>query len=104
MALIAVVRLSGAAAIALVLLDVARNARPAPAPERVRNLAFSSAGRTSAPAEIWAVGDGGYPTAAAHAVAEQMRRAQPERVLYVGDVYKRGVAREFTVHFIRAGV
>src|SRR4051812_26101394 len=81
--------------------------RPArPRPPRSRRAATAAPPRrppqrATAPAEVWAVGDGGYPTAAAHAVAEQIRRARPDRVLYLGDVYERGTLKESTAHFTR---
>jgi hypothetical protein len=44
-------------------------------------------------AEIWAVGDAGSP--ADRRVAALIERADPDRVLYVGDVYDNGTSGEF---------
>ncbi len=51
---------------------------------------------TSPPAVvIWAVGDGGVPGEPAREVAELIARDDPDRVLYLGDVYETGTAEEF---------
>lgn len=44
-------------------------------------------------AEVWAVGDSDPPRAAS--VARLMRRADPDRILYLGDVYPRGSRDDF---------
>jgi acid phosphatase len=44
-------------------------------------------------AEVWAVGDSGPPDAAL--VAQAVARADPDRVLYLGDVYPGGSAADF---------
>jgi acid phosphatase type 7 len=44
-------------------------------------------------AEIWAVGDADPPTAGR--VARMIRRADPDRILYLGDVYPRGTPADF---------
>jgi acid phosphatase type 7 len=44
-------------------------------------------------AEIWAVGDADPP--AAGRVARVIRRADPDRILYLGDVYPRGTLADF---------
>ena len=44
-------------------------------------------------AEVWAVGDADPPKAGR--VARLIRRADPDRILYVGDVYETGTAAEF---------
>ena len=46
-------------------------------------------------AEVWAVGDGATPGAAARRVARMIARAEPDRLLYLGDVYESGTAAEF---------
>ena len=44
-------------------------------------------------AEVWAVGDSDPPRSAR--VARVLRRANPDRILYLGDVYPRGSADDF---------
>jgi 3',5'-cyclic AMP phosphodiesterase CpdA len=46
-------------------------------------------------AVLWAVGDGANGSAAAKAVAARIARAPVDRLLYLGDVYEKGTAREF---------
>ena len=48
---------------------------------------------------VWAVGDGGDGSATAKAVAARIRADDPDRVLYLGDVYERGTAEEFRENF-----
>ena len=43
---------------------------------------------------VWAVGDGDSGRAAA-ALARLIRRSDPDRFIYLGDVYERGTRREF---------
>ncbi len=50
-------------------------------------------------AVVWAVGDGGTGNAAARRVVARMRRGPVDRVLFLGDVYERGTAREFARRF-----
>jgi hypothetical protein len=44
---------------------------------------------------IWAVGDGGVDNAASRAVVRLIEHDRPARVIYLGDVYEAGTAREF---------
>jgi Calcineurin-like phosphoesterase len=44
---------------------------------------------------VWAVGDGADGGRHARSVARLIRRADPDRLLYLGDVYDNGTAREF---------
>ena len=44
---------------------------------------------------VWAVGDGGTDTPKAAAVARLIADSDPDRLLYLGDVYDRGTAEEF---------
>jgi 3',5'-cyclic AMP phosphodiesterase CpdA len=44
---------------------------------------------------VWAVGDGADGSDSARDVADMIERAQPDRVLYLGDVYDAGTAEEF---------
>jgi hypothetical protein len=46
-------------------------------------------------AVVWAVGDAATPGRAADRVAALVRRARPDRFLYLGDVYEAGTAAEF---------
>ena len=48
---------------------------------------------------VWAVGDGADGGSRAKAVAAQIARDRPERVLYLGDVYEQGTPEEFRDHF-----
>ena len=61
-------------------------ASPAPAAAR------SDSKRT---AEVWALGDGANGGKPAQRVARMIARADPDRVLYLGDVYESGTAEEF---------
>lgn len=69
--------------------------RTATPPASVANRAFGSAAKPEAPAVVWAVGDGADGGAAARAVSALIRRRNPARMLYLGDVYDRGTAEEF---------
>ena len=46
-------------------------------------------------AEVWAAGDLATPGVAADRVAALVRRARPDRFLYLGDVYERGTYADF---------
>ena len=46
-------------------------------------------------AVVWAVGDGANGTAASRRLARRIAAGDPDRFLYLGDVYDRGTAREF---------
>src|SRR3954468_17329487 len=46
-------------------------------------------------AVVWAVGDAATPGAAADRVAALVRRADPDRFLYLGDVYESGTREDF---------
>lgn len=52
-----------------------------------------------APATVWAVGDGADGSAEAIAVAELIERGDPDRFLYLGDVYETGTASEFAENY-----
>jgi 3',5'-cyclic AMP phosphodiesterase CpdA len=47
------------------------------------------------PVTVWAVGDAAAGTAAARRVARRIRRARPDLLLYLGDVYPRGSYSDF---------
>jgi hypothetical protein len=46
-------------------------------------------------AVVWAAGDAATPGKRADRVAGLIRRARPDRFIYLGDVYERGTLREF---------
>ena len=48
---------------------------------------------------VWAVGDGPDGHRSASRVARLIRRSQPDRILYLGDVYEGGTASEFARNF-----
>jgi hypothetical protein len=48
---------------------------------------------------VWAVGDGGNGSAQARALAHTIAADHPRRVLYLGDVYETGTARDFKRRF-----
>lgn len=48
---------------------------------------------------VWAVGDGGNASDEARAVARMIAADHPRRVLYLGDVYETGTARDFRERF-----
>jgi acid phosphatase type 7 len=48
---------------------------------------------------VWAVGDGGNGSAEAKRVARTIAADRPRRVLYLGDVYEHGTARDFKRRF-----
>jgi acid phosphatase type 7 len=50
-------------------------------------------------AVVWAVGDAAAPLPAARRLAAAIRRARPDRFLYLGDVYEYGTAAEFRLGY-----
>lgn len=66
-----------------------------PPPRPVANHAFPSARSPRAPAVVWAVGDGADGGTNAKRVARRIAADHPDRVLYLGDVYETGSARDF---------
>lgn len=80
-----------------VLAIKARNSAPPPQP--VANEAFTSPANDQAPATVWAVGDGGDGGSAAKQLARRIAAEQPDRVMYLGDVYESGTAAEFRENF-----
>ncbi len=73
--------------------------RDAPPPRPVANHAFGSARSPNAPAVVWAVGDGADGSAGAKRVARRIAGGRPDRVLYLGDVYESGSARDFRENY-----
>lgn len=51
------------------------------------------------PAVLWAVGDAADGGPAGRRVAERIRAARCDRLLYLGDVYETGTAEEFARHY-----
>jgi hypothetical protein len=96
------VLLASSVAIVLIAVSVAATVLAArgsaPPPNPVPNRAFPSA-LGDAPAEVWAVGDGADGGHAARALAGEIIRARPDRLLYLGDVYQRGTPYEFAHHY-----
>jgi acid phosphatase type 7 len=50
-------------------------------------------------AVVWAVGDGGTDSPEAARVAKLIADSDPDRLLYLGDVYERGTAEEFETNY-----
>jgi len=48
---------------------------------------------------VWAVGDGGDGSDAAQEVADMIEEDEPDRLLYLGDVYETGTAEEFDENY-----
>lgn len=71
------------------------SSRDAPPPRPVVNTAFRWARPPDAAAIVWAVGDGANGSDSAKAVAQRIAGDHPDRVLYLGDVYDTGSARDF---------
>ena len=77
------------------------SARPVVVPRArpVSNHAVRSPARPTAPAQVWAIGDGAAGTPASRTVAARIVAARPDRVLYLGDVYEAGTRSEFRRNF-----
>jgi hypothetical protein len=54
---------------------------------------------SSATADVWAAGDGAIAGAPARAVSDLIAAGQPDRFLYLGDVYFFGTPREFETNY-----
>jgi 3',5'-cyclic AMP phosphodiesterase CpdA len=78
------------------LLLVTLGAACAPAASSPQGRAEPAA--RGAAAEVWAVGDADV-TRAGRRLAATVRAARPERLLYLGDVYETGTAREFRTRY-----
>ena len=90
---LALALLAGAGAI------VAGRLREVPPPRPVTNEAFLSARAPNAPAIVWAVGDGADGSDTAKAMARRIAAGRPDRMLYLGDVYDGGSAKDFRVNY-----
>jgi hypothetical protein len=64
-------------------------------------LAAIAAAAAPAPAVVWALGDGAAGTSAGRRLARRVIADDPDRVLYLGDVYETGTASEFRRNFAR---
>ncbi len=91
----AVIGLLAVIAVGAVAVLVYASSREAPPPRPVANHAFLSAHSPRAPAVVWAVGDGANGGASAKRVARRIAADRPDRMLYLGDVYQWGSARDF---------
>src|SRR4051794_19188610 len=67
----------------------------APPPRPVPNHAFAGAPKPVKPLIVWAVGDGAADTTGAKEMAHEIASDDPDRVLYLGDVYESGQPSEF---------
>lgn len=85
------------ALVALVLAGALAYALPRSAPpaQPVPNQAFRSAPASQAPAVVWAVGDGADGGEAARVLSRRIAADRPDRLLYLGDVYKSGSSADF---------
>ena len=61
--------------------------------------ALAAAGPASAGTRVWAVGDGGVPDAGDDRLAAQVGSWGIDRLLYLGDVYETGSAREYRENY-----
>jgi hypothetical protein len=67
-----------------------------PPPEPAANEAFHGVPeRPGEPIVVWAIGDGAIDSPGAAAVGRLIARDDPDRVLYLGDVYEEGTPEEF---------
>jgi hypothetical protein len=64
----------------------------------VPNRAFTSAADPRRPAVLWAVGDTDA-TRGGRALGRRVAAADPDRFLYLGDVYDKGLPREFATRY-----
>ena len=53
----------------------------------------------SAQTRVWAVGDGGVASSADDELAARVAHERIDRLLYLGDVYESGTAREYATHY-----
>jgi Calcineurin-like phosphoesterase len=60
---------------------------------------FAAAPAAAQEAEVWAVGDAATPNDGARRLAAYIRAQEPDRFLYLGDVYESGTAREFRLNY-----
>jgi hypothetical protein len=95
-----VVRGTGIAILAIavaIALATTVAAPGSPAPERGGGPFIPSSAKQRA--EIWAVGDGADGSPESHRVARMIARADPDRFLYLGDVYPRGTAADYEARY-----
>jgi hypothetical protein len=85
------------AAGSLVAVVLARD--DGPLAKTIPNHAFGSLTGAKDPISVWAIGDGAAGTPASRALGRQIARTDPDRVLYLGDVYESGTPEEFKTRF-----
>jgi acid phosphatase type 7 len=95
---------AAAAAILLVALTGCGRSETEDGPSVVRPGSPASLGYPPAPAGadravVWAVGDAAAPGTAPNRLARLIRRAKPDRFLYLGDVYETGTAQQFRDYY-----
>ncbi len=88
-------RWSFAAAIAAVVLATGCGQDDEPKPREPSGYVLS---RGDAPATVWAIGDAGHDGEREPAVAKLIADADPDQLLYLGDVYETGTAEEFKAY------
>ncbi len=91
-----------AAALAVTAVLAARNVAsdPPAAPQAAKGVFGGDLEITDGgPAVVWAVGDGATGSDPARTLAERIAADDPDRVLYLGDVYDTGTAAEFRDNF-----
>jgi hypothetical protein len=74
---------------------------PAPPPQATVNDAFRGEPEQPEPTVIWAVGDGAIDRPEAFEVGQLIADDDPDRVLYLGDVYDAGTAADFQAGMAR---
>ena len=84
-----------AAALAAVMLAAGCGQDDKPEPREPNEYVLS---RSDAPATIWAVGDAGHDGEREPDVAKLVKDADPDLLLYLGDVYETGTPAEFKVY------
>ena len=63
---------------------------------------FQGVSASNPAVKVWAVGDGASGSEASRAVGRLIARDEPDLVLYTGDVYEHGTAREFEANVFGA--
>ena len=80
----------------LAAIAIAGCSNDEPAAEPATSPFVISGGR--APATVWAIGDAGHLGEREVPVARLIGSANPDRLLYLGDVYETGTAKEFQAY------
>jgi hypothetical protein len=90
-------RAVGVAIVVAVTAAMAAAALASPNSERAGKPFIASVNKDRA--EVWAVGDGADGSDESVAVARMIARSEPDRFLYLGDVYPRGTAADFAERY-----